>query len=33
MNKYGLFPSESEKDAMTNEMEAYISAAEDHEKA
>jgi hypothetical protein len=25
MNKYGLFPTDAQKDEMTNEMNAYIS--------
>lgn len=33
MNKYGIFPTEAQKDAMTNEMEAYVTAAENFEKS
>lgn len=32
MNRYGLFPSEAEKVAMTNEIEAYLSEAENRER-
>ena len=31
MNQYGLYPTEAEKDAMTNEMEAYITACNQHD--
>lgn len=33
MQKYGPFPTEAQKDQITNELEAYISAAEDFENA
>jgi len=32
MNKYGLFPTEAQKDTITNETDAYIEASEKHER-
>lgn len=31
MNKYGLFPTEAQKDIITNELATYISASEKYE--
>jgi len=33
MNKYGLFPTEAQKDAMTNEMDTYVDASEKFERS
>jgi hypothetical protein len=33
MNKYGLFPTEAQRDTMTNEMNAYIAASDEFEKS
>jgi hypothetical protein len=32
-NKYGLFPTEAQRDEMTNEMNTYISQSENYEKS
>jgi hypothetical protein len=33
MNKYGVFPTPEQKDAMTNEIAAYVDASENYEKS
>jgi len=33
MNKYGLFPTPEQKDAITNELAAYVQSCEDFEKS
>jgi len=33
MNKYGLFPTPEQKDAITNELEAFVTSCENFEKS
>ena len=33
MNKYGLFPTEAQKDIITNELAAYVAASEKYEQS